>query len=194
MRGLRAAGWCGGSQDLHAHLALPELQQPELGCLWGCTGGMAPPRLLLQRLEWVQSRLHPRSSADPAGSRVGAAQGSCGEGPAGRLQHPAAPARPCAGDPSSHHIPHRHARGWPSPGFDVLVGSSFLGTQLMQGWGSCGGSVQGRARAAGSSSNPLPVPVFLELLWVGLCPQRTARLSPVVPTAPFAGRARSSLN
>lgn len=57
------------------------------------------------------------------------------------LQHPAAPAS-CAGDPCGHHVPCRHAWGWPSPGADT--GTGFLGTGR---WGSCGGAVQAPAPA-----------------------------------------------
>lgn len=75
-----------------------------------------------------------------------------GRSPPAPVAPAAAPARRCAGDHSSHRVPLRHGKGWPSPGFDVLMGTSFLGTHLRQGWGSRGGSVQGQACAAGSST------------------------------------------
>lgn len=104
----------------------------------GCAGGTAAPTVCCS--SWGGRCLHPRAvqTQRTAGCDLRRAAAVTA---LRLLQHPAAPAS-CAGDPCGHHVPCRHAWGWPSPGADT--GTGFLGTGR---WGSCGGAVQAPAPA-----------------------------------------------
>ena len=85
-----------------------------------------------------------------------------------RGHSPPGPVAPSSTDemcwgPQESPRPRRRARGWPSTGLDVLVGTGCAGGGL------AGGSARRRARAAGSSTSPLPGSALPGLPRVGLC-------------------------